>query len=369
MTILLIVLGLACGWWLLADVRRLDRTDPSDRDSLDVSVIVPARNEEMTLPHLLASLARLSPAPREIIVVDDASTDETASVAEQFDVTVVRAGAKPHGWAGKPWAAATGATAASGEHLLFLDADTWLAPDALGRLWETHHDGLTSVQPFHVPERPYEQLSVVPNLVTMMGAGAGRRSRRGVRAAFGPCLFTSTERYRQVGGHEAVAGEIIEDVELAGRYRDHDLPVEIYGGYDTVRFRMYPGGFRQLIQGWTKNLAGGAGTVRGWTVAATIAWVTAMVAVTSRLVEDVARYAVGGAAPSIATLGLVIAAIVTMRVLAVRVGAFRWWVVVLFPIPLLAFVLLFFRSLAILASGRDATWKDRRVPVRGTAPA
>ena len=174
MFVLLALAGWAAGTWYLARVPTPTPGPRSDAAAVRVSVIVPARDEAATLPRLLTTLAQLDDSPHEVIVVDDGSRDTTAAVARAHDTTVVPAGASPAGWAGKPWACHVGAGVASGTHLLFLDADTWLAPDALGRLLAEHArvGGLVSVQPYHVPQRAYEQLSGYCNVVAMMGTGA-----------------------------------------------------------------------------------------------------------------------------------------------------------------------------------------------------
>src|SRR5690606_6060623 len=132
------------------------------------------------------------------------------------------------------WASQQGVDAASGSLVVFLDADTWLAPDGLARLVAAHEelapDGLLSVQPHHHVERPYEQLSLFPNVVAILASGmwlprrsrraegtrpslgstrtgSGDRGRRGA-VAFGPCLVTTREALAAVGGFGAVRGEV-----------------------------------------------------------------------------------------------------------------------------------------------------------------
>ena len=99
-----------------------------------MSIVVPARNEATTLPDLLASLGALDPAPHEVIVVDDGSEDGTAEVARTRGVDVHSVPGPPEGWLGKPWACQQGARRATGDLLLFLDADVQLSADALPRL-------------------------------------------------------------------------------------------------------------------------------------------------------------------------------------------------------------------------------------------
>jgi len=98
-----------------------------------ISVIIPARNEERSLPSLLSSLHNQTLKPDEIIVVDDNSEDATAEVADKGGAKVIHAKALPEGWHGKAWACWTGAKEAQGEILVFLDADTSVQPDGLLR--------------------------------------------------------------------------------------------------------------------------------------------------------------------------------------------------------------------------------------------
>ena len=131
--LLLVTLGLwAAGFLLLGRLRRCSAARAAGFAS--VSVIIPARNEEHNLPTLLRSLASQPAKPREIIVVDDGSTDRTAEIARQLGATVIASQPLPDGWRGKTWACHQGAQAATGELLLFLDADTWFEPDGLARI-------------------------------------------------------------------------------------------------------------------------------------------------------------------------------------------------------------------------------------------
>ncbi|HEY5187321.1 MAG TPA: glycosyltransferase, partial [Actinomycetes bacterium] len=156
--------------WLLWDLRTVPRGGGHRDQPAPVSVVIPARNEETTLPALLESLRQLTIGVAEIVVVDDGSRDATASVARSAGATVLTASAPPPGWTGKAWACHLGASATSADLLLFLDADTVLARDALGGLLELHerHGGLVSVQPFHCVVRAYEQLSSYFNVMSLL---------------------------------------------------------------------------------------------------------------------------------------------------------------------------------------------------------
>ena len=103
----------ALGFLLLPRLRRPVATD-APATTQPVSVIVPARNEERNLPTLLRSLAEQSVKPREVVVVDDGSTDRTAEIARQCGATVIASQPLPEGWRGKTWACHQGAPSVRG---------------------------------------------------------------------------------------------------------------------------------------------------------------------------------------------------------------------------------------------------------------
>jgi 4,4'-diaponeurosporenoate glycosyltransferase len=372
----LAVLLLGAAVWaqrLVADLRTLPRADATTgATTVPVSVVVPARDEEQTLPALLRSVAEQLPEVREVVVVDDASLDGTAAVARAAGVRVLPAGMPPPGWTGKAWACHTGAAATTGDLVLFLDADTVLRPGALARLLAAHarHGGLVSVQPHHDVVRPYEQLSAYFNVVALMASAAftrrGRVAESRAPMAFGPCLLTSREDYVHAGGHEAVRADILDDAALAAAYHRAGLPVWCAVGGDAVRMRSYPGGLGQLVAGWTKNIASGAADAAPSATAATVAWISAhhavaVGAVLSLLVALAGRGGslVAGSAPLWAVAYVAVA--LQLRWVLHRAGSFRWWAWALFPVPLLAFDLVFARSLALTVLRRSVSWRGRDV--------
>jgi len=166
---------------------------------------------------------------------------------------------------------------AAGDLLLFLDADTVLAPDALSGLLELHerHGGLVSVQPFHSVVRPYEQVSLYFNVMSLLASAAFARRPGKQPMAFGPCLLTSRSDYERAGGHAAVRGETLDDVQLAAAYHRVGLPVRCAVGGHSIRMRSYPGGVRQMADGWTKNFASGASAAAPGPALAAVPWVGA----------------------------------------------------------------------------------------------
>ena len=243
-------------------------------------MVIPARNEAESLPLLLDDLARQDPRPAQIVVVDDASEDDTPHLAARHGAEVVRTTGPPPGWAGKPWACWRGAESTGAATIVFLDADVRLAPDAIARLLATHAaaGGLLSVQPRHVVGRAVEGASMVANVVVLAGSGAFTPRPAAPTVAFGPCLVCDRSDYLAVGGHAAVRQAVAEDAALAQRFRAAGHPVTLRGGHDAVTFRMYRRGLRPLVEGWSKNLAIGAGAAPWNATVLTVTWVAALLA-------------------------------------------------------------------------------------------
>ena len=368
--VLLLATGLAAQRWA-ADLRTLPG-GVRPRGTSSVSVVVPARDEAATLPTLLGSLRALHNAPSEVVVVDDGSLDSTASVARAFGASVVEVSDPPSGWTGKAWACHLGAGRTTGEMLLFLDADTELAPGALDGLLEVHrgYGGLVSVQPFHLVPRAYEQASAYFNTVSLLASGAFGRRPAGRAMAFGPCLLTSRADYERAGGHGAVRAEILDDVMLAAAYERAGLPVRCLVGGRSVRMRMYPGGPRQLAEGWTKNIASGASAAAPVPTAASVLWVGAHHAVAVGAGVALLGWLTGVDPPWVlGHPGLWVAAWVgvagQLRWLLRRTGSFRWWTWALFPLPLLAFDVIFARSALRTLVRRSVRWRGRDIRVGG----
>jgi 4,4'-diaponeurosporenoate glycosyltransferase len=330
--------GWLAGWVLAARIRPLPRAAGATPRPEQISVVIPARDEEKRLPGLLAALA--ADQPGEVIVVDDSSSDGTATIATAAGARVLGA-APPPGWAGKSWACWRGGDAACGEVLVFLDADTRPAAGFVSRLAASAvaSGGLVSVQPHHRAATLYERLSATCALVAVLGAGTGRRP-----VAYGPAMAIPRAAYLSAGGHQLAASDVAEDLALAAALHERGVPVSAYvddGSGITVR--MYPEGPGQLVEGWTKNLAAGAAHVSRRRSVLVGIWVTGALLA-----------AAGGPLPS-----LLVA--VQHAVLLRRVGHFGLLTALLWPLPLAAFVALFVRSAVHRLTGRPVAWRGRRI--------
>jgi glycosyltransferase involved in cell wall biosynthesis len=232
----------------------------------EVSIIVPARNEEASLGDCLDSLTAQTGVPFEIIVVDDGSTDRTREIALSFaGVRVISARPLHEDEAGKAWtgknnAVIAGAKEASAQWLLFTDADTVHQPRSLERaLTEARKEraDLLSYSPQQVVVT-FAERAVMPVIFAELAARYPPRKVRdqnsGVAAANGQYILVRRAAYDAIGGHAAVVTEILEDVALARLFRNAGQRVYFRYGADAVRTRMYRN-WAQLSEGWTKNLA------------------------------------------------------------------------------------------------------------------
>lgn len=338
------LVGWACGWFLLWRIPALPAA--SARVHRTRSVVVPARDEAANLAVLLPSVVTQLRPGDELVVVDDRSTDGTAEVAARW-ARVVQPPEPPEGWAGKPWACTRGVAATAGELLVFLDADVTLEPGALDRLDEAEAatGALVSVQPWHVPGSAVEHLSLFFNLTALGGTGTASPLRRLTKpVAYGPVLATERAAYERSGGHghPAVREAVAEDLALARQYP----AAAAYGGRGVATFRMYPEGFGQLVQGWTKNIATGAASVRWWAGVAVVGWLWSLFG------------------SPFAGLACMVLSAIQVAVLGRRVGRFGVLDAVLYLPLALFFLLVFLRSVALTALGRPVRWRGRRVATR-----
>ncbi|MDP3850635.1 MAG: glycosyltransferase family 2 protein [Luteolibacter sp.] len=334
------VLWLA-GWVLAYRFRRpLPAAIPGNL--IEPSIIIPARNEAHNLPKLLDSLNCQPVKPREILVVDDGSTDRTAEIASGMGARVIASQPLPPGWRGKTWACHQGALAANGDWLLFMDADTWFKPGGLERVLSPEHPGALSVVPYHSVRKPYEDLSLFFNVCMTAGTVPD-----GLAGQF---LLVRRDHYQLAGGHESVHGRVLENFRLAEHLRDAGVPLRSLTGKGILSFSMYPEGFRDMIQGWTKGFAAGAGGTSRGTLMLVIAWMIGL------MIAPLAGCITG----DWLTWGIACGSC-SLQVVWIgrKLGSFGWWLMLLYPLPLLFFFGLF--GWSAIRSGRKVTWKGREI--------
>lgn len=249
-----------------------------------ISAIIPARDEASTIGRAVASL-EAQPEIAEVIVVNDQSRDATRAILDEMarrmpKLKVLDTDGLPPGWMGKNYAASLGEVAATGDWLLFTDADTVHAPDSARRALadaEAHAAALVSYSPEQETRTAWER-ALIPfvycRLAEKFSYARVNDPTSEDAAANGQFLLVRSDAYRAIGGHRSVAGELLEDVALARRVKQAGFVLFFASGTGIARTRMYRS-FGAMWEGWTKNLYllwGGSGRAVARELATVVPW-------------------------------------------------------------------------------------------------
>ena len=223
----------------------LDRFENTSQSSPKVSIILPARNEEEFIGKCLDSLTKQDYENYEIIVIDDSSDDATGELISQYakkfsKIIPVSARPKPEGWMGKNWACMEGYKKATGELLLFTDADT------------THAKNVISLAVAHLISFNLDALSVIPKMLTFdfwtkitlpmistflhtrFSALNVNNPAKKTGYFFGSFFILKKTTYEEVGMHEGVKQEIIEDGALGKKVKESGYKMKMVRGEHLI---------------------------------------------------------------------------------------------------------------------------------------
>lgn len=262
--------------WLLAFFRTLlnlallPRLTKRRTEGRRVSVVIPARDEERMIERTVRAMLAQTYRDLEVIVVDDRSVDATGEIlrriaAEDARLVVVSGAEPPPGWLGKPWALHQGSRRATGELLLFVDADVIYEPEAVAAavaFLEASGAVMISLLPTIEMVGFWENVAM-PMLgifvFTFLPSWASNRMRFPILAVGGgPGNLIVRADYEATGGHEALRDAVVDDVALARLVRRSGKRTAAGRADDLVSVRMYHGG-REILNGFTKNMFAVAG--------------------------------------------------------------------------------------------------------------
>ena len=243
-----------CGAWVfliksMSDSFRftpyLDKFENKNKSNPKVSIILPARNEEEYIKNCLDSLLEQDYKNYEIIVIDDSSEDRTGEIITQYakkesKITHVTARPKPDGWMGKNWACMEGYKKTTGDLLLFTDADT------------RHSKNVISLAVGHLISFDLDALSVIPKMLTfdfwtkitlpMISTFLHTRfsalnvndPSKKTGYFFGSFFILKKTTYEEVGMHEGVKQEIIEDGALGKKVKESGYKIKMVRGEHLI---------------------------------------------------------------------------------------------------------------------------------------
>ncbi len=328
-----------------------------------VSVLIPARDEAANIEACVLAALASTGVLVEVLVMDDGSTDATPDIvralaAKDPRVKLLQAPALPPGWTGKVHACARLAEAATGTHLLFIDADVRLEPAAaaamaahavaqdLGMVTGVPRQNIGTLgEALTVPLINYLLIGYLP------GGGRAFTRHPALAAACGQLVLVSRSAYDAAGGHAAVRHVLHDGLALARAMRAQGLRTEVVRGATLATCRMYAG-FAQSWSGFIKNAREGMATPIGLPI-----WTFALAG------AHLWPWFLLPEPNAIAALALTFA----MRAAITLWAREPWWTVPLHPLTVLVALAIQWTALVRSMLGLSAGWKGRAYPANGAA--
>ncbi len=330
-----------------------------------LSIVAAARNEARGIEAAVKSLLRLDYPSLEIVIVNDRSTDDTGAILQQLAaehprLTVTTIAELPDGWLGKNYALQVGAAEATGDLLLFTDADVVFEPTTLRRavgLMEAEGlDHLAAIPDVRVPGLALNAFmaafGVFFSLYSRPWKARDPRSRAHI--GIGAFNLIRAAAYRAIGGHRAIAMRPDDDMKLGKVLKQHGFRQEVVSGRGLVVVEWYAS-LRELVDGLMKNAFAGVDyslvKVAGSTIALFLmnVWPFIAVFVTDGLTRVL--------------YGVCVVLIVLIFSISARFGGARMVFVLAYPIAALLFAYIMWRSALIAVTRGTITWRGTAYPL------
>ncbi len=373
-TLQLVVLGVLCLFTVNLSLNLhalkapLRRPCPFPSPAPHVSVLIPARNEEETIRGCVTSLLEQGYPSFEVLVLDDQSTDATAEIVTEIAqadsrLRLLHGDGPPQGWAGKPYACIQLARAASGDYLLFVDADTTHRPTMLKTIVPRAVESgamIVSGYPRQIV-KSFAEIAVVPVvyffLLLVLPLTIRIPYNHPPRSfTIGQFILFPRELYWRIGGHEAVKSRILEDMFLGIEARKAGGRLLTLNLSDVTCCRMY----RDTRSVWEG--------CRKWGFAFALTWpgkTLALELLTALLfMGPLVALLVGLALPGVSSIFVALSAgqvgvILTARIIYDRSLGTRPLAAVLSPIGIVVLLAAFITGSVARFTGGAACWKGR----------
>ncbi|MBO6524265.1 MAG: glycosyltransferase [Balneolaceae bacterium] len=361
----------------LFEFRALKSISPiPEEDAPFVSICIPARNEEAVIERCVTSALKQDYPTFEVLVLDDNSTDETSEILRQLSGIItnlkhLKGTPKPEDWLGKPWACHQLSKAAKGQIMVFIDADVWLDPDVLSKTVARlrHKDAITvwpqqQLKSFWenmiIPMILFALYTLLPAIYVERSPGwmpsfISSRFDEKFAAACGQFLAFRRSTYDQIGGHEAVKNNVVEDMELARNLKSSGFLLQMVHGVDAVYCRMYSS-HSEIWDGFKKNFLAGFGNLFEFILMGIlhlIIFILPFFTVAIGVFEN---------EPLIITLSTIAISLILLQRITLSI-LFRWNIFYSFlhPISVFWFQILGLISILNKALGIKTSWKGREV--------
>lgn len=334
---------------------------------LQLSVLIPVRNERERLPQLVGMLRNLQPAPLEVILCDDSSDDGSREWLQQNlplygegdQISWFPAPAKPEGWIGKNWACYQLAQRAKGDWLMFIDADVRLAEHSIGSMADgirrfavdssANISLVTAVPSLEASSLLVGLLkSIVPfSVFTLLPLPLSERHPHPAFAfANGQLIAFAREYYRRMQPHERVRNAVLEDVQLARLVKQDGSEVRILDARKILRVSMYRR-LGEAVDGFSKNGVAVCGTWWSASIVGLALALVYLVPVAEMVWLGVTGWHVAHYALSAGLFGI-----------SGWMAGLPWWYGMLFPLSLSIGEMVLWRSIGWYLRG-EVRWKGR----------
>ncbi len=357
------------GWQLL---------ELKDDELPTVSIIVPTLEEENNIRKCLDSVTKLDYPSYEVIVVDGGSKDKTVEIAESYGVKVIVDANLPTGWIGKSYGCHVGYTYASGEVILFTDADTKHKPESL-RITVSQLLGadvaLFSMLPYLEAVRFYEYFPSYLYFLSFLCGGpredVNNRYNKDSFIASGQYMLFTRDGYDALGGHTAISSSLVEDVALAKLTKEKELGLSYFDGTRLVQTRMYPDGFGQYFRAFRRAIWGGIVTLTPWRIFFMILWLVYFVLAPTFMITSIINrgpyfiwfnYTIG----IFINTGLYLAYAATIYFYWRKKGDLKWYIALFFPITQIINFVVIGVAIYFGLRGKRVSWKGRYYSTQGT---
>lgn len=345
-------------------IRQLIDTVPAPTGP-SVSIVVAARDEARHVERAARSLMRLEYPSLEIVFVDDRSTDGTGAILDRLahderTIRVIHVTDLPPGWLGKNHALATGAAAASGDLLLFTDADVVFEPTAIARAVTVMEadtlDHLAAIPTVHATGVALKAFIAAFGVFFTLHTRPWRVRDPRSRAHIGIGAFNllRATAYRRIGTHRAIAMRPDDDLKLGKLVKKHGLRQDVISARDFIGVEWY-GSLREMIDGLMKNAFAGV----NYSVPQLIGATAGLLLI--NVWPFVAIFLTSGTTRALNAATAVLVALV-FRAVTRRSGTSIWYVVA-YPAATILFVYVMWRSALLALVRGSVTWRGTRYPL------
>jgi glycosyltransferase involved in cell wall biosynthesis len=322
-----------------------------------VSILIPMRDEfENAQAVLETALKQINLADFEVIVRDDQSTDGTLEVLRQISddhLSVQNGSSLPEGWIGKSYALAKLAEQASGDYLVFLDADVRLSDGAIAAsislLEELNLDYISPYPRQLVGDwlsgivQPLLQWSWFATLPIRI---AEKSRKPSTAVANGQFLIVKRSAYLKSGGHGSIKSEVIEDMELARNLRIHGFTGTVVEGSQIATCNMYKT-FSELFFGYAKSQWRAFGSILGAVLVISVMVITSLIPLIAASMNDY--------------LGIYgYLALVLSRIMVAFKTKSNYWSAIFHPIAILIWITIICTSIILKQMGL-LKWRGRSI--------